>query len=144
MRIPSLPIYSLVEERGKTKMTKSADSAEAPQPLVFAVSPQGAKLSGRSANMTEFASVMQCVVMDRPVVNQTGLTERYDFELDFMPDESQFGGQFQVRYPEAMSDAAKKAGLFTALQEQMGLRLVATRGPVSTLVVDNVQRPSEN
>lgn len=140
----TLPIYSLIVPKGGNKMTKSADSAEAPQPLVFAVSPQGAKLSGRNANMAEFASVIQRVVLDRPVVNQTGLSERYDFELDFMPDESQFGGQFQVRYPEATSDATKKIGLLTALQEQMGLRLLATRGPVSTLVVDSVQRPSEN
>jgi uncharacterized protein (TIGR03435 family) len=77
-------------------------------------------------------------VVDRAVVDQTGLSGPYDFDLEWTPDDSQFGGNLP------RSEEPTKPSLFTAMQEQLGLRLEATRGPVSVLVIDRVERPSEN
>jgi uncharacterized protein (TIGR03435 family) len=85
------------------------------------------------------ASVMQRAVFDRPVVDKTGLTGRYDFDLEFTPDESQFGGAGLKGTPEST-----KPDLFTAMQQQLGLKLEATRGPIDTIVIDHVERPAEN
>jgi uncharacterized protein (TIGR03435 family) len=89
--------------------------------------------------MAELASVMQRAALDRPVIDQTGIAGRWDFTLEWKPDESQFGGGIRIS-----SDDPGKPDLFAALQEQLGLRLVATNGPVDTLVVDRAARPSEN
>ena len=70
----------------------------------------------------------------RPVIDRTGLTGRYDFELEWRPDI----GPCQ----DAANDNAPS--IFTALQEQVGLRLESIRGPVETIVVDRAERPSEN
>jgi uncharacterized protein (TIGR03435 family) len=82
---------------------------------------------------------MQRAILDRPVVDKTGLFGRYDFDLEWAPDETQFGGDV----PPA-SEQADAGPLFSAIQQQLGLRLRATRGPVEALVVDNAERPSAN
>jgi uncharacterized protein (TIGR03435 family) len=82
---------------------------------------------------------MQRAALDEPVLDKTGLTARYDFDLEFTPDESLFGGALGKGV-----DDSPKPGLFSALQQQLGLRLEATRGLVDVLVIDRVERPSEN
>jgi len=91
--------------------------------------------------MSELASVMQRASLDRPVVDRTGLTARYDFDLEFTPDETQFGGAFPR---PATTDEPLKPDLFAAMQQQLGLRLEATRGPVDLLIIDHAERPSAN
>jgi uncharacterized protein (TIGR03435 family) len=86
---------------------------------------------------------MQTAVLDRPVVDQTGLTGRYDFTLRWTPDETQFVGM-GVRVPPPTGDASAAPGLFTAIQEQLGLKFEATKAPVDVLVVDRAERPSDN
>ena len=81
---------------------------------------------------------MQRAALDRPVLDKTGLSRRYDFDLEFSPDESVFGGAL----PRGSDEA--KPGLFTAIQEQLGLKLEATRGLVNSLFIDKIDRPSEN
>lgn len=137
-----LPIYVLSVARTGAKLKEStlpADtSPEGPRPLVFALSPQVVQLPGRHAAMSELASVLQRSPLDRPVVDRTGLSGRYDFDLEFAPDETLWGG---ILPRPANSD---KPGLFEAIREQLGLRLEATKGPVETLVIDQVELPSEN
>src|ERR1019366_8226851 len=108
-----------------------------PARLISPVYPQHILLPARNTTMGEFASLLQRAVLDRPVVDQTGLQGRYDFDLQWAPDETQFGGEV----PVAPSDAPA-ASLFSAIQDQLGLRLIATRGPVNALVVDKAERPS--
>lgn len=60
----------------------------------------------------------------------------YDFDLKFAQDESQYGGEVRK------ADDTQSPPLFTAVQEQLGLKLTATRGTVSTLLIDSVQKPS--
>jgi uncharacterized protein (TIGR03435 family) len=66
-------------------------------------------------------------------VDKTGLTGKYDLTLTYSPDDG----------PAAASDSSAPS-LFTALQEQLGLRLQPAKGPVETLVVDHVEMPTEN
>ena len=136
-----LPIYALTMAKGGPKLKEATivpGGPEGPPPLVFVLSPDGVTLPGRYTSMAEFASVFQRAALDRPVVDQTGLTGRYDFDLQFTADESLFGGA--LRAP----DVPTKPDLFAALQQQLGLKLEATRGPVDALVIDRVEKPSEN
>lgn len=70
-------------------------------------------------------------LLSRNVVDKTGLRGNYDIDLKWTPDDQQ-----------GTADAGPT--LFTALEEQLGLKLVAAKGPVDILVVDHVERPSEN
>lgn len=97
-----------------------------------------------NANMGHFAGLLQSSVLDRPVVDRTGLQGRFDFTLTWTPDDSQFRS-FGPRPPApATPDVNAPPGLFTAIQEQIGLRLERTNAPVDVIVVDRVERPSEN
>ena len=69
-------------------------------------------------------------------MNKTGLPGRFDFDLTFAQDESQYGGQV----PKAPENT-QSPPLFTAVQEQLGLKLLPTRGMVSALVVDGAEKP---
>jgi uncharacterized protein (TIGR03435 family) len=86
---------------------------------------------------------MQTAVLDRPVVDRTGLPGRYDFTLTWTPDESQFRG-LGVRVPPPSGDPNAPPGLFTAVQEQLGLKFESTSAPVDVLVIDRAEKPSEN
>ena len=80
--------------------------------------------------MTFFATWLQSV-MDRPVMNQTGLTDRYDFKLKWTPDESQFA-QFRgvgAVVPPPTDDPKAPPNLYTAMQEQLGLEDGARKAP---------------
>ena len=131
-------IYELQVAKGGTKMKASTAAADVP-PVVGpgVVYPQKIELPGRNASMADFVAVMQRAILDRPVVDKTGLTGRYDFDLVWAQDETQFGGEVPVASADAPSPP-----LFTAMQEELGLRLEATRGPVEAIVVDKVERPS--
>jgi uncharacterized protein (TIGR03435 family) len=100
----------------------------------------GAMVPARNATMKDFSGLLQMTVLDRPVVDQTGLKGRYDFTLKWAPDESQFGGHWP-----APSDAADALpGLYTAVEEQLGLKIEPTKAKVEVLVVDTVEKPSPN
>ncbi len=70
--------------------------------------------------------------VDRPVVDQTGLKGRYDFKLQWTTDEAR----------DPPPDAPP--GLFTAIQEQIGLKLEPVKAPADVLVIDKVERPGGN
>ena len=95
--------------------------------------------------MANFAIQLQLRVLDRPVIDQTGLTDRYDFTLNWRPDEFQFPRATAAQRAAAVSRGADTLpDLFTAFQEQLGLKLSATKAPADVLVIDNVSKPSEN
>jgi uncharacterized protein (TIGR03435 family) len=132
-------IYLLETVKSGAKLKDSTSPADDPAALVSTVYPQRILLPARNATMGQFASLLQRAVLDRPVVDKTGLAGRYDFDLEWAPDESQFGGEVPVASADAPSPP-----FFTAIQQQLGLKLEATRGPVDTLVIDTVERPSAN
>jgi uncharacterized protein (TIGR03435 family) len=133
-----LQIFALTVAKSGSQLKDPAITSDMP-PLLFVVMPQLIRLPGRNATMAELASVMQRAALDHPVLDRTGLTGRYDFDLEFTPDETVFGGTLGRG-----ADDAAKPGLFAALQQQLGLRLEATRGPVEMLIIDRVERPSAN
>ncbi len=134
-----LPYYALRTAKGGAKLRPGAEPAGGQKPLIFVLSPQGAVLPARNATMGELAAVMQRAAVDRPVLDETGQQGRFDFDLEWTPDETQFGGNG----PKA-PDEPTRPDLFAALQVQLGLKLEAAKGPVPVLVVDQVRRPSEN
>ena len=84
-----------------------------------------------SVTMKEFAFGSQ-FMMDRPVVDQTGLTGRYDFSFRYTDDEAH------------TTDPNAPPGLFTAVQEQLGLKYEPVNAPVEVFVIDSVERPTAN
>ena len=91
------------------------------------------------------ALLAQTLDGSRPVINQTGLTDRYDFTLNWRPDEFQFPRATAALRAAAVSTGADTSpDLFTAFQEQLGLKLNTTKAPADVLVIDNVSKPSEN
>jgi uncharacterized protein (TIGR03435 family) len=77
----------------------------------------------------------------------TGLTGNYDFTLAYAPEEGGSqqpgaGGAAGEALPAPPSDSAPS--IFTALQEQLGLKLESTKGPVDVIVVDHIEKPSDN
>jgi uncharacterized protein (TIGR03435 family) len=96
-----------------------------------------------NSTMKDFCEGMQGAVMDKPVVDHTGLTERYDFALKWTPDESQFA-QMGARIPPPSDDPNTPPSLYAALQEQLGLKLEPTKASADVLVIDHVEKPSAN
>jgi uncharacterized protein (TIGR03435 family) len=86
----------------------------------------------KNTSMPDLAEILQFRT-SRPVVDQTGLKGRYDFKLQWTTDES-----------KAPTDGSAPPGLFTAIQEQIGLKLEAVKAEADVLVVDKVERPGAN
>jgi len=103
-----------------------------------------ARVRFQGATMEALAAQLQLRVLDRPVVDQTGLTGRYDFTLNWRPDEFQFSNLPPAQRAAAVANNDALPDLFTAFQEQLGLKLEATKAPATVLVIDKLSKPSEN
>jgi uncharacterized protein (TIGR03435 family) len=117
------PIYALVLGKNGPKFREVNEAGRG-----VGIGGRG-RLNGNGADMATFASALSGK-LGRSVVDRTGLKGFYDFLLTWTPDEAQ-------------ADAPGPS-LFTALQEQLGLKLESMKGPVEILVVDRAERPSEN
>jgi len=100
-------------------------------------------LNAVNATMADLASTFQTAVLDHPVVDQTGIDGHYDFQLNWTADETQFAAMGLKALPPSDKPDAPPP-LATALQEQLGLKLVATKAMVEVLVIDKVEKPSAN
>src|SRR5215471_6988256 len=137
-------IYTLTVAKNGPKLTESKAPPDTPterRPLLriryFAAR---RRMPGRDASMAELATVLQRSI-DHPVVDQTGLSGRYDFDLEFLPDDTQFNGALRdVIKPEV----AYRYDLFAALQQQLGMKLEAKKGPVEAFVIDSAPPTTEN
>lgn len=138
-----LSVYAITVAKDGPKMTR--DTGPANGVLGFGFRNLG-DLFVRNLTMKDFATQMQASVLDRPVVDQTGLTGRYDFELKWTPDDSQFT-QFRsagIVVPPNSDQANAPPNLYTAIQQQIGLKITATRAPDEVIVIDHVDHPSPN
>jgi uncharacterized protein (TIGR03435 family) len=86
--------------------------------------------------LRDLAAVLTPIV-GRIVIDRTGLTDRYDLELTWTPDQPRQATDLLALDPSGVS-------LFTALQEQLGLRLSGGHGPMDVLVIDSVSPPTDN
>jgi uncharacterized protein (TIGR03435 family) len=97
----------------------------------------------RNATMPEFAEFLQSRVVERPVVDQTALTDRFDFTLLWTPDATQLAA-LGPNAPPPPSNPDAPPDLFTAMKHQLGLQIESTKAPVEVLVIDKVTKPTEN
>jgi uncharacterized protein (TIGR03435 family) len=100
---------------------------------------QGAKLPGRNVPVKQLAEALQVMVLDRPVLDKTGLTGNFDFDLAWRPEADQFRGR-GASLPSNPDDP----DIFTAMLEQLGLKLEATKAPADAIVVDSAEKATEN
>ena len=135
-----LPAYVLTVGKTEPKMTKDDTDPNGLPGLFFR---QLGDLNVRNATMGDFAHLMQSAVLDRPVVDQTGLAGKWDFELKWTPDDSQFSGM-GMRPPPPSDAADAPPPLYTAIQEQLGLKLESGKAQVDVMVIDHVEHPSPN
>jgi uncharacterized protein (TIGR03435 family) len=122
-----LSVYAIRVAKGGSRLIRTASAASD----YTEFSSNAGELRVTNKSMAEIAGLMKYVV-DRPVVDQTGLAGRFDFVLKWTPDEAQG------------SDPNAPPPLFTAIQEQLGLKLEPVKAPVDVLVIDHVERPTEN
>jgi uncharacterized protein (TIGR03435 family) len=108
------------------------------------------RLIANTATIAKFIDVLGNQ-LDRPVVDMTGLKGTYDITLDFAQDmaamRAKMAAMGAAPPPGMMPDSADPAGptIFSALTEQLGLRLEARKGPVDLIIVEGVQKtPTEN
>ena len=125
-----LPSYSLVLDKGGPKFAKT--NRQPQDGTNFSYTNQ-VVLTVKNASMATIADGLQASFLDRPVVDHTGLRERYDFTLAWTPDDS------------PTRDAADAPpGLYTAIKEQLGLKIVPVKALVKALVIEHVDAPSTN
>jgi uncharacterized protein (TIGR03435 family) len=117
------PIYSLVLAKNGPKLQGVQSAGRG-----VGIGARG-RLNGNGSDMATLASALSGM-LGRSVVDRTGLKQFYDFAVTWTPDEEQAN--------------APGPSLFTAIQEQLGLKLESTKGPVEVLVIDHAEKPSEN
>jgi uncharacterized protein (TIGR03435 family) len=150
-----LPIYSLVVAKGGSKLKDAdpndtyANGIKGPDGVAHAgvmrmsngtLTAQGIPISNLVNNLS--------LQLHRQVVDKTELTGKYDITLKWTPDDNHGAAgpadNHGAATPADVSTADSGPSIFTALQEQLGLKLEPTKGPVETIVVDHVEMPSEN
>jgi uncharacterized protein (TIGR03435 family) len=157
------PIYALVLDKGGPKFKESkGDDDDFLGERPAGPKPEGGRgpgmggmrqgvrlgrgnLAAQGVTLSAFAGQLANVV-GRQVIDKTGLTATYDLKLTWTPDE----GQGMMRIPGDTRDAPPPApadsgpSIFTALQEQLGLKLEAQKGPVEMYMIDHVEKVTEN
>jgi uncharacterized protein (TIGR03435 family) len=136
-------VLSVVKTGSKLKLTEFEGPGMS---FGFVPEAKGLLFPVRNATMADFSGVLQSMVLDRPVVDETALTGKYDFALTFMPNDSQFNGHPPVLNGQAPNSEAADAspGLFEAIQQQLGLKLEAQKTAVDIIAIDHAEKPSPN
>jgi uncharacterized protein (TIGR03435 family) len=128
-----LPAYAITVTKGGPKLAKSLGDPNGLPDETGDSDRMGITMRYTNVSMDDLAGNLQAMVGDgKPVVDQTGLTGRFDFTLKW------------TREQTPSTDPNASPGLFTAIQEQLGLKLEPVRAPVDVIVIDHVERPSAN
>ncbi len=139
----TLPVYRIVLAKGGLKMKESASPAPAalgspelptgaPPGSCYHTSAGNGLRVERDCSMNDIKNILEGP-SGRYLIDKTGLTGRYDFELHWTPDDT-----------PADSPLAGGPSIFTAVEEQLGLKLQPAKAPVDVLVIDSAKRPSQN
>jgi bla regulator protein blaR1 len=137
-----LPAYALVVAKGgaKLKAHAAADGARPQESFGFG------SAAGTGVPIPDLAFQLS-QGLGRPVLDRTGLQGRYDFTLEWTPAPGEFTAAAIGLPPRAGPPRPvdpNRPSIFTALEEQLGLRLKSTKAPVEILTIDHVEQPSEN
>ncbi len=136
-----LPAFVLTVAKTGPKLTPTEVTGPLPG-LGLVPGPTGVTLVVRNGLISEFDELLQSMVLDRPVVDQTGIPGKFDISVTFTPDDSQFHGHPP---PIKKADDVEAApSLFEAIQQKLGLKLEAQKAPVPVIVLDHVEKPSAN
>ncbi len=127
-----MPVYALIVGKNGPKFKQSAPDAS--EVALIGVHGRNQTISIPRESMESLAeNVANSFMVDRPVVDRTGLTGTYDIQLEATPE-------FRIgREPQA-----EDVSVFTAVQEQLGLKLEPVKAPVQILVIDHIEAPSHN
>jgi len=134
-----LPVYSLNTAKGGAKISKN----DGKNPTTGVIFRGPGSVLFNNVTMEDLSRMLQNAALNRPVVNQTGISGKYDFSLVWTPDQLTAAAP----NPSALSPgdrADTPPDLYTAIQQQLGLKLDATRLRIEVLVVDRAEKPSEN
>jgi uncharacterized protein (TIGR03435 family) len=135
METHELPTYALVLAKGGHKLSPPSDI---PGPLFgFSGGVSGPRITARNAPIKMLTDSLS-QQLDRTVIDDTGLGGQYDFKLEWTPDSS-----IQA-LPNENAIATGGPSIFTALTEQLGLRLEFRKGPVPVYVIEKIEKPGEN
>ena len=154
------PVYFLSVARGGPKLHSFTEgsctpyfSSDPPHSLqpgqeycrsnISALSP--ASVEAKGATLDGFSKLL-LPVLHRPVIDKTGITGRFDMRVEFSREGTEMAAMPLMRdgVPIPASDPTGIPSIFTALQEQLGLRLEPAKGPVEVFVIDRIERPAEN
>jgi uncharacterized protein (TIGR03435 family) len=139
-----MPVYLLSVAKGGPKLRKMEEACTpGPNGLCGGYTTRIGIITGQKASMAQFADTLSAI-LDHPVLDQTHLDGLFnDVKLEWAPDETQFETWGPQAYKRAVSDPSD-ASLFSAIQEQLGLKLESSKGSVEVLVIDSAERPSED
>ena len=133
-----MPVYSLVAEKNGSKLIRTT-GAEQQFRSVYG------SLTVKKGGMAALAAWLSRE-LGRIVIDKTNLSGAYDYTLEWTPAPGEGGPESIGQPPEPPTTHAETNGpsIFTALQEQLGLRLVSQKGPVEIIVIESVEKPSGN
>jgi uncharacterized protein (TIGR03435 family) len=141
-----LPIYALVVAKGGPKLTPAANTGKDSFRMGGTSNGTTNELVATDASMGSLSVTLgREPELERPVVDETGLTGRYDFKLHWTPEVLSPQGNDtngSTALDKAPLTDSSGPSLFTALREQLGLKLESRKGPVEILVIDHIERPS--
>ena len=140
-----LPCYILTVDKKGPKMARHDAADAAHEPIAGRFDDGLLRQTGKNVAMSYFAFFLSRG-LDRNVIDQTGLTDRYDVDYHYLPDlpnggKGPDGGPMMVNGQPVAMDGPN---IFTALREQLGLRLEKGTGPVDSLIIEHVEKPAEN
>jgi uncharacterized protein (TIGR03435 family) len=136
------PVYELVIAKGGLKIQESKPSNTAAGGRGgMGLRGRGGPLTAHEVPISDLVALLS-MLLNRTVIDKTGLVGRYDFTLNWTPDESNDPSFF----PSITGQPPDPSGpsIFAALQEQLGLKLEAGKGPVKVIVIDHIEKPSGN
>ena len=138
-----LSAFVLTVGKDGQKLTPTERNGSLPD-FDYGPAPGGLRLNVANGTMQDFAEFLQMIVLDRPVVDRTGITGRYDFYFTFTPDDSMFNGHPPRMLAQTDSTANVAPGFFEAIQKDIGLKLDSQKTAVDVIVIDHVEKPSAN
>lgn len=137
-----VPVYELVVDRNGSKVPTVKDAKAKP---IVRVATGSIELTNNTS--ATFASQLS-YALAQPVIDKTGLSGNFDFAIRWTPEPGEDGGPTTAGLPPGTpatpSSTQDGPSIFTAIREQLGLRLKSARGPVEVVVIDGVQMPTAN